>query len=132
MMVEKKVSTGLTPWPLATAAWDADTRKSMSALSTKLRPLSVTKRESLGLPISASVKPTIFQMATCTSPKLNWPPNFESEVKFCDSNQLIWSTWTWVRELRPIWVYEATGAPSRATALYEVGSTLIGKVMLRQ
>ena len=104
MMVEKKVSTGFTPWPLATAACDEDTRKLMSPLSTTLRKLSVTRRESLGLPIWASVKPTIFQMATCTSPKLYWPPYFVSDVKFWDNNQLIWSTCTCVRELRPIWL----------------------------
>ena len=59
------------------------------------------------------MKPSTFQMATCTSPKLYWPPYFASAVKFCDSSQLIWSTWVWARLLKPIGTYEAAVFPAR-------------------
>ena len=91
-MVEKNASVGSTPSPLATADWADDTRKLISGVLMTLRLLSLMNKSSPAPAICASVKPTSFQMAVCTSPKLYWPPNFASDVKFCDSSQLIWST----------------------------------------
>ena len=125
MMVEKNASVGNTPLPLATALWAADVKKLMSLADTTLRPLSLMNRSSPAPEICALVKPTSFQMAVCTSPKLYWPPYLASDVKFCDSSQLIWSTWVCDIELKPMGTNDAAVLPAIFSALYVVGDRLM-------
>ena len=112
MIAVKKVSVGNTPLPLATAACEALIRKLASTALTTWRLLSLRKRSRPEAVMSASVKPRIFQMAVCTSPKLNWPLYLPSAVKFCASTQLIRSTWVWVIAEKPMGVYEAARLPA--------------------